>query len=109
MVEVAAAVLADELEPATEGPAWLTLISTPRIDTIEDSGVDGGEYLITLHPPKELHRPASSSQRQVRILDPVAEKLAFDLYLFGTHRLQGSAVRSQQIGGDGLRPTETSR
>jgi hypothetical protein len=34
-------------------------------EMVEDGGMDGDEFLQTSHSPKALHRPFSSSERQM--------------------------------------------
>ena len=56
--------------------------------------MDGGEFLQTSHAPETLHGAFASSERQVRILNPVVEppstSLLFHRSYFSERRLVGS-------------------
>ena len=67
--------------------------------------MDAGELLQARHPAEPQHRPFSSSERQVRVLDPVVGPAA-DLLLVAVAELgHGCLVGAQPVGGDrGSRP-----
>jgi hypothetical protein len=65
--------------------------------------VDRGEFLECFHPPKSEHGPLSSSERQVRVLDPVVLPAADLLSVGHAKILHGRAVGAQAIGDDPLR------
>ena len=66
------------------------------------AGVDRCELLQRLHLSEPEHRPLSSSERQVAVLDPVVGPAA-DLLLLGIAELvHCRAVRAQAIGGNRL-------
>ena len=43
------------------------------VEMVEDGRVDGDEFLQTSHAPEALHGPFSSSERQMRILNPIVQ------------------------------------
>ena len=71
------------------------------IEEVVDRAVDGGEFLKRLHPEKPLHRPFSSSEGLVGILDPVGQPASGLLATGGANRLQRGAIGSQTVGDDG--------
>ena len=74
------------------------------IEVVVERAVDGGEFLEGLHPSKPLHGPLSSSERLVRILNPVGEPAAHLLTIGIADLLHGRPIGSMTIGDDSLRP-----
>ena len=73
------------------------------VEVVVDVGMDRGELLQCLHLPEAEHRPLSSSERQVAVLDPIVGPAA-DLLLVGIAELiHRGAVGSKTVGGDLLR------
>ena len=65
-----------------------------------DVGVDRGELLQRLHLPEPQHRPLSSSERQVAVLDPVVGPATHLLPITAAQLIHGRAVAAQAVGGD---------
>ena len=51
------------------------------IEVIEDGDVNGDKFLQTSHSSKAGHLPFSSSERKMRILDPVVQVTAGSLFV----------------------------
>jgi hypothetical protein len=72
------------------------------IEVVENGGVNGGEFLQTSHSAKALHRPFSSSKRQLGILRSVVQPAADFLPVDTTDLFQSRAVRAQLVRDDNL-------
>jgi hypothetical protein len=55
------------------------------VEVVENGGMDGDEFLQTSHSPKALHRPFSSSERQMRALTSVVQPKATGLPVLAPH------------------------
>ena len=98
-----------ELPPLGEsgGSAGLEVLASGEaavlVEVVGDGGVDGGEELKRLHPPEAEHRPLSSPERRVRVLDPVVRVPCRMLTLTRTEFPKRCSVGAQPVGDDLLR------
>lgn len=67
------------------------------VEVVADGGVDGDQLLQRSHPSKPKHRPLSSQEKQVRVLDPVVGVRGATLFRQGTELPQCSAAGPQSV------------
>jgi hypothetical protein len=71
---------------------------TGRDEEIADGGEDGDEPLQASRRSKAPHRPLASSQRQVRVLDPVVEALVRAMLDRGHDLAPGCGIGAELVG-----------
>lgn len=71
---------------------------------VEDRGVVGGEFLKTSHAAKLLNCPFSSSEWKVRVFRPIVQPTTGFLAIGRAYLSQCSAIRTESVGYDDVRP-----
>ena len=76
------------------------------VEMVVDRGVNGGEFLQSSRSSEPQHGALPPSERLMGVLGAIVQPAAGFLLVRVADDLHGSAVRSQFVGHDDMRPTK---
>lgn len=81
---------------------WICREVALLVEVVMDLAMKGGEFLQRSHAPEAQHRPLSSSERLVTVLEMVVQLSASFAFADGAEGFECRTVRCKPIGDDDL-------